>query len=94
MIHSFHARGERPTLEKIFIKLIEEASFPHSKSVLCLMLIKLEFRCKRRRYESITHERPDLITWREKKLRKIKEIREPEREIKCTEETWINSGIK
>ena len=51
---------------------------------------------KRKARESIIHERPDLIMWRESYLRRIREIREnePKREIVYTDETWLNSGHK
>ena len=42
----------------------------------------------------INHERPDLVSWRETFLRRIKEIREnePHWEIVCTDEAWLHAG--
>ena len=72
----------------------EEIAFPYSISMLGFVLKKLDFRFKRRQWESIIHERSDLIAWRESFLRRTREIREkePERQIVCTDETWLNSG--
>ena len=41
-------------------------------------LIKRGFKFKRKATESIIHGRPDLIMWKERYLRRIKEIRENE----------------
>ena len=96
MMHSFYARGESPTLAKMHKKLKEEINFPYQISRLRLVLKILGFQFKRKARESIIHELPDLIMWRERYLRRIKEIREnePKREIVYTEETWLNSGHK
>ena len=77
-------------------KLKEEINFPYQISRLRLVLKILGFQFKRKERESIIHERPDLIMWREKYLRRIKEIRENEskREMVYTDETWLNSGHK
>ena len=59
-----------------------------------MLLRKLGFCYKKRQRESIIHERPDLVSWRETFSRRIKEIREnePHREIVYTDETWLHAG--
>ena len=96
MMHSFYARGESPTLAKMHKKLKEEINFPYQISRLRLVSKILGFQFKRKARESIIHERSDLIMWRERYLRRIKEIREnePKSEIVYTNETWLNSGHK
>ena len=96
IMHSFCARGESPTLAEIHKKLKEEINFPYQISRLRLVLKILRFQFKRKARESIIHERPDLIMWRERYLRRIKEIREnePKSEIVYTDVTWLNSGHK
>ena len=96
MMHSFYAKGESPTLAKMHKKLKEGINFPHQISRLRLVLKILGFQFKRKARESVIHERPDLIMWRERYLRRIKEIREnePRTEIEYTDETWLNSGHK
>ena len=39
-------------------------------------------------------ERPEIIAWRERYLRRIRKIREadPERAIVYTDKTWLNQG--
>ena len=93
MMHSFYARGESPTLAKMHKKLKEEINFPYQISRLGLVLKILGFQFKRKARESIIHERPDLIMWRERYLCRIKETREnePKSEIVYTDETWLNS---
>ena len=54
----------------------------------------LDLSIKKRGRESILNERSALIMWRVSFLRRIREVREkePQREIVCTEETWLNGG--
>ena len=42
----------------------------------------------------IISERPEIIAWRERYLRRLRKIREadPERAIVYTDETWLNQG--
>ena len=77
-------------------KLKEEINFPCQISRLRPVLKILGFQFKRKARESSIHERPDLIMWRERYLRRIKEIleNEPKSEIVYTDETWLNSGHK
>ena len=44
--------------------------------------------------QRIISERPEIIAWRERYLRRIHKIREadPERAIVYTDETWLNQG--
>ena len=44
--------------------------------------------------ERIIYERDDLVSWREKYLIEIAKVREtePQREIVCMDETWLNEG--
>ena len=49
---------------------------------------------EKRGRQRIISERPEIIAWRERYLRRIRKIREadPERAIVYTDETWLNQG--
>ena len=52
------------------------------------------FGYEKRGRQRIISERPEIIEWRERYLRRIRKIREadPERAIVYTDETWLNQG--
>ena len=58
------------------------------------ILIKIGFRYRKRGRERIFYERGDIVSWREKYLRRIKQIREqePERDIVYLDETYLTEG--
>ena len=55
---------------------------------------KMGFGYKKPRRQRIISERPEIIAWRERYLRRIREIRQadPERAIVYTDETWLDQG--
>ena len=55
-------------------------NFPYGRENLCQILIKIGFRYGKRGRERIFYERGDMVSWREKYLRRIKQIREQEPE--------------
>ena len=69
-------------------------NFPYGKTHLWRLLKKMGFGYKKRGRQRITSERPEIIAWRERYLRRIRKIREadPERAIVYTDETWLNQG--
>ena len=56
--------------------------------------MKMKFGYEKRGRQRIISERPEIITWRERYLGRIRKIREadPERAIVYMEETWLNQG--
>ena len=52
------------------------------------------FGYEKRGRQRIISERPEIIAWRERYLRRIRKIREadPERAIVYADETWLNQG--
>ena len=52
------------------------------------------FGYEKRERQRIISERPEIIAWRERYLRRIRKISEadPERAIVYTDETWLNQG--
>ena len=94
IVHGYYARTENFSLKKLLNKLRDEIHFPYSIITLSLVLKMLGFKYKKRQRESIVHERADLVAWRESFMRRIQGIRknERDREIVCTDETWLNAG--
>ena len=94
IVHGYYARNESFSFKKLPNKLRDEIHFLYSITALSLVLKMLGFKYKKRQRESIVRERADLVAWRESFVRRIQEIRknEPDREIVCTDKTWLNAG--
>ena len=72
LIHQFYLRNESPTLDKILKELKEKMDFPYGRSRLHKLLKKMGFSFKFRGKERLIYERSDIIAWRERYLRAIK----------------------
>ena len=67
-------------------------NFPYGKTHLWRLLKKMGFGYEKWGRQRIISERPEIIAWRERYLRRIRKIREadPERAIVYMDETWLN----
>ena len=65
IVHIFYQNNETFSLRKLLNKLREKIKFLYSTTSSNVLLKKLGFRYKKRQRESIIHERPDLVSWRE-----------------------------
>ena len=94
IIHNLYRENISPSLKKILLQLKEKMNFPYGKTHLWRLLKKMGFGCEKRGRQRIISERPEIIAWRERYLRRIRKIREadPERAIVYTDETWLNQG--
>ena len=101
IIHNLNQENISLSLKKILLQLKEKMNFPYGKTRHLWRLLKkmgfgYEKRGKRgkRGRQRIISERPEIIAWRERYLRRIRKIREadPERAIVYTDETWLNQG--
>ena len=94
IVHYFYKANESPTLKKIHAAVKSQLNFPYGHENLRQILIKIGFRYRKRGRERIFYERGDIVSWREKYLRRIKQIREqePERDIVYLDETWLTEG--
>ena len=74
------------------LQLKEKMNFPYGKTHLWRLLKKMGFGYEKRGRQRIISEKPEIIAWRERYLRRIRKIREadPERAIVYTDETWVN----
>ena len=83
-----------PSLKKILPQLKEKMNFPYGKIHLWRLLKKMGFGYEKQWRQRIISERPEIIAWRERYLRRIRKIKEadPERAIVYIDETWLNQG--
>ena len=94
IIHNLYQENISPSLKKILLQLKEKMNFPYGKTHLWRLLKKMGFGYEKRGRQRIISERPEIIAWRERYLRRIRKIREAdtERAIVYTDETWLNQG--
>ena len=94
IIHNLYRENISPSLKKILLQLKEKMNFTYGKTHLWRLLKKMGFGYEKRGRQRIISERPEIIVWRERYLRRIRKIREadPERAIVYTDETWLNQG--
>ena len=71
-------------------------NFPYGKTHLWRLLKKMGFGYKKRGRQRIISERPEIIAWRERYLRRIRKIREadPERAIVYRDEAWLRDIVR
>ena len=94
IIHNLYRENISPSLKKILLQLKEKMNFPCGKTHLWRLLKKVGFGYEKRGRQRIISERPEIIAWRERYLRRFRKIREagPERAIVYMDETWLNQG--
>ena len=94
IIHNLYGENVSPSLKKILLQLKEKMNFPYGKTHVWRLLKKMGFGYEKRGRQRIISERPEIIAWRERYLRRIRKIREadPERSIVYMDETGLNQG--
>ena len=87
IIHNLYR--ENFFLKKILLQLKEKINFPYGKTHLWQLLKKMGFGYEKRGRQRTISDRPEIIAWRERYLRRIRKIKEadPERAIVYTDET-------
>lgn len=92
-VHSIWFRREIPTIDKIHKVVSDDDSLPAiSRTNLYKLIRDLDFRyCKRSRNSALT-EKNEIVVWRRRYLRTIREYREQGRHIYYLDETWVNAG--
>ena len=88
IVHNLYRENISPSLKKILLQLKKKMNFPYGKTHLWRLLKKMGFGYEKQRRQRIISERPEIIAWRERYLRRIRKIREadPERAIVYTDE--------
>ncbi|CAH2109222.1 unnamed protein product [Euphydryas editha] len=80
-------------VSKVLSLCNDDADIPHFKrTTLHKILHELGFDFAKRESRSVLLERDDIVLWRRKYLRKIKEHREANKNIYFLDETWVNAG--
>ena len=94
IIHNLYRENISPSLKKILLQLKKKVNFCYGKTHLWRLLKKMGFGYEKRGRQRIISEKPEIIPWRERYLRRIRKIREadPERVIVYTAETWLKKG--
>lgn len=93
IVHSFFYKNEVPTVDKILIKVNEDENLPNLKRTTLWKLLKeMNFSFKKRARNSFLKEKCEIVTWRRRYLRQIKEFREQNKKNYYLDETWVNEG--
>lgn len=93
IVHSFYFKKEIPTLDKIHSVVKNDKDLPEiSRNKLWKTLRELNFVWGKDERKSLLIEKAEIICWRRKYLRKIKQFRNEKRKIYYLDETWINAG--
>ena len=74
IIHNLYRENISPSLKKILLQLKEKMNFPYGKTHLWRLLKKMGFGYEKRGRQRIISERPEIIAWRERYLRRIRKI--------------------
>ncbi|XP_061717563.1 uncharacterized protein LOC133525293 [Cydia pomonella] len=94
IVHSFFLKGELPTLKKIQQAVNDHESLPTlSMTSLRRIMKHLKFKYTKRNRKSVLIDRGDIVSWRIKYLKQIKQFREENRRIFYTDETWVNADM-
>ena len=80
IIHNLYRENIPPSLKKILLQRKEKMNFPYGKTHLWRLLKKMGFGYEKRGRQRIISERPEIIACKEKYLRRIRKIRESDRE--------------
>ena len=75
IIHNLYEENISPSLKKILLQRKENMNFPYGKTRLWRLLKKMGFGYGKRGRQGIISERPEMIAWRERYLRRIRKIR-------------------
>lgn len=84
---------EVPSLKKISGAVAADATLPTiSHRILRRTLREMNFRYLKRDRKSVLIEKEDIVLWRRKYLRTIRQLRGDARKVYYLDETWINEG--
>ena len=92
-VHSFYFRKEIPTLDKILMDLGKDDSIPLiTRKLLWTTLKSMDFVWEKHNRKALLLESEEIVCWRRKYLRSIKQYRREQKNIFYLDETWINEG--
>ncbi|XP_050516660.1 uncharacterized protein LOC126891526 [Diabrotica virgifera virgifera] len=92
-VHTFFLENKLPTIKSVKVKLQENDMIPQmGRETLRKVLHKLNFRYMKRCRKSILIDKEEIVSWRRRYLRSIRNYRVSKRKIYYLDETWINAG--
>lgn len=92
-VHSIYLNNDYPTLNKIMTLCEADEDIPTFKrTTLHKILHDLGFEFNKQDSRTLLMEREDIVLWRRKYLRQIKEHRKANKTIYFLDETWVNAG--
>lgn len=92
-IHQFWFNRELPVLDKILSVVNEDESLANfSRTSLYRLLKSMDFMYTQRERKGAYLENNEIIVWRRKYLKSIKQYREESRSIYYLYETWVDAG--
>ncbi|XP_072389313.1 uncharacterized protein [Diabrotica undecimpunctata] len=92
-VYTFFLENKPPTIKKVKAKLLENDMIPPmSRETLRTILHKLNFRYMKRSRQSILINKEEIVSWRRRYLRTIRDYRVSKTKIYYLDETWINAG--
>ncbi|XP_048345214.1 uncharacterized protein LOC125428705 [Sphaerodactylus townsendi] len=93
IVHKYFFKNEPPTLNKILNDVNSDPDLPCiSKTTLHRILRDIGFAYNRRHRNCTLTDKPDVVAWRHRYLRKIRHFRSEGRKIFFLDETWVNAG--
>lgn len=92
-VHSIYLNNDYPTLDKIMRICEADEDIPvFKRTTLHKILHELGFDYNKQDNRTLLLEREDIVLWRRKYLRQIKEYRDANKTIYYLDETWVNAG--
>lgn len=92
-VHMLYRENDLPTLNKVVSIVNEDDDLPtFSKTTMRRLLLDIGFKYIKRKRESLLIDREDIVAWRHRYLRSIRDERAKGKTIVYTDETWANAG--
>lgn len=83
-----------PTVPKLLVAIKEKINFPWSAQTLRRLLHSMGFKWKKcQKYRKILIERPDIVNWRARYLRAVRQYRRDNTNIIYIDESWVDNNL-
>ncbi|XP_048355519.1 uncharacterized protein LOC125434339 isoform X2 [Sphaerodactylus townsendi] len=93
IVHKYFFKNEPPTLKEILRDVNGDPELPCiSKTTLHRVLKEIGFAYDRQHKYSTLTDKPEIIAWRHRYLRQIRQFRSEGRKIFFLDETWMKAG--
>lgn len=93
LVHSFYFRKEIPTVDKVYASIKQDGGFPNiGRTKLWKTLREINFSWEKHNRKAVLIESDEIVCWRRKYLRQIRQFRSEGKNIYFLDETWVNEG--